>query len=347
MLRVALVVAIIGVLIIGYGYNEMLLSGVAKESPQTISCYDLARNGYGDNAHVTITNFDMHPAGYMYNTKGSRWVDATAPIVPYHEGYEDFLYLDMLGFVAVDEQAQEAYAKRTDISEEERLGAYDWSSTSFKVALKFTGIVSESRVENVIANPEVTGLVINEIDGLSSGEASFMKKQYPNINPRDVLLIEIGRKPSGSGTYLGAMLLGVLVIGAAIVMFVAGQNAKKRQDEADAMSRRRRGRGGDRGGRSGRPGGTRRLSGTRTVGPPPAAAPGYPPQPGYPPHQPGYPPHQPGYPPQQHGYPQPHYPQQPGYPPQAGYPQQPPPQHGYPPQQPPPGYPPQQRPCRR
>lgn len=64
--RLKLIMVVAGAVLVLYGYEEWRLSGEVKAEPQTISCAALTRDGYGDDAHVRLTDFLVSPSSFVY-----------------------------------------------------------------------------------------------------------------------------------------------------------------------------------------------------------------------------------------------------------------------------------------
>jgi hypothetical protein len=58
---------------------------------------------------------------------------------------------------------------------------------------------------------EITGLIVNEIEGVSSEDQALIRSRYPNIDFTKVLILEEGRSPSSGFKSFGMMGGGVIL----------------------------------------------------------------------------------------------------------------------------------------
>jgi hypothetical protein len=118
------------------------------------------------------------------------------------------------------------------------------------VPKKFVILVKTRRFKTVDDIPlvffrkenSIRGLVINEITSLTREEKNMIKEDFPDINFKDILILEEGRTPVSSETSLGAMVCGgsccvvssVAAVGGVVMIVVGwasgGKKTKKRKN---------------------------------------------------------------------------------------------------------------------
>ena len=184
-----------GIALAWYGYKELRLSGEAKAEPQTITCEALGRDGYGDNAHVKMTDFLLSSAGYVYEEKkGGGWETVWIPVVPLNGPYAEMLR-------GLPEDA-EAPAPKT-----------------FHVILQTSHASNAKRLGVIAGEDDVRGVVINEIDSLDSETRKLLRQSYPGIDLEKCWIVEHKRKTKGAGISLLLLVLGLGLAGGAGFLF--------------------------------------------------------------------------------------------------------------------------------
>jgi len=190
-----------GAVLAFYGFKEWRLSGEVKSAPQTITCEALARDGYGDNAHVRLTEFLVSPASYVYEEGKGGWKKVWLPLVPLNGPYAEQLR-------ALPEDA-EIPAPR-----------------SFGVILQTDEVSNEDKLGALAERDVVEGVVINEIDSLDSETKKLLNQAYPGIDLEKCWILEHNRKTKGMASSLLFLLLGLGIAGAGLYLFVQGGRGK-------------------------------------------------------------------------------------------------------------------------
>jgi hypothetical protein len=208
-MRFAIAIMVIGGVVAFLGFQEWQLASVAKADPQTISCADLSEKGYGDNAHVRLTNFIMSPGTYVYKADAKApskpWETVWVPLVP--EGGE---YHQMVEKI-VKEKGENA-----DIP----------MPTNIRVILKSKKIANETSLGSAMEAPEIDGIVVNKIESLGSKEKDILKSSYAGIDFDKCWIVEHARTPAGTPQIMGMMgggLAAVVIPG----LFLLGALRKK------------------------------------------------------------------------------------------------------------------------
>jgi hypothetical protein len=195
MFRIIIILVVAGGALIFFGYQELRLSRVAKETPQTIPCADLAARGPGDNAHITLTDFDLG-ANYVYEGRSetSSWTKAFVPAIP-----------------RVKNLAEALQAK---------------SSPQIKVIIKSSKVRSKSDMDSLALTSTIQGLVTNEIESLGRDERKLLKESYPAVDFDKVWILDHGRQPAGTGKVFAFLGGGTALAAAAIGLFIVRRKSQ-------------------------------------------------------------------------------------------------------------------------
>ena len=187
---------------VGYlGWKEYKLSGEVKKEPQTITCADLAKNGYGDNAHVRVTEFTVATSEFVYKEKGhgKEWSEVWLPVVPVDGEYARRI-------AALPEDAEEIPPAK-----------------SFGVILQSEHVTGLEGLSVFDEMPALLGVVINEVDSLDRDTKKLLAESYPSVDLDTCWILEHDRKVSGAGRGMGFLGLGVVLVGLAVFLFVRGK----------------------------------------------------------------------------------------------------------------------------
>jgi hypothetical protein len=190
MFRLGIFLAIVGG-VVGYlGFQEWRLSAGAKDKPQEISLKDLIAKGPGDNAHIVLKDVLLCENIVYESKKNSQtWTKVWVPIVP-RGGAPDKINLN---------------------------------PSSFGAILMCSTVRDQADLGKLAQNPNLKGMVINEIQSLGAEEKKLLKQKYPDTDFDKCWIFEPDRQPAGMGKiglFLGGgglLLLGGL--GAMIASF--------------------------------------------------------------------------------------------------------------------------------
>lgn len=192
-----LIVAAVGGAGLYYGSLQLELSKYAKPEPQHLSLAELAADGYGDNAHVVVSDFFF---GWNHViTYGRRGlVEAIyVPAVPLYGDYHEraMALIDAAGDGPVD---VDALAPPQQID----------------VIVKLTDAHDADDVNEVGMLDDLPGVVINEIEELSSDQQEVLREVYPGLDFSECLILEYDRPAST------AMQATLFMVGGAIVLLI-------------------------------------------------------------------------------------------------------------------------------
>jgi hypothetical protein len=203
--KLILVAIIFGVISGVFGVQEMRLSRTAKAEPQAITCDKLITAGFGDNAHITLSEFVVSPA-YIYRTKkrSSEWQTVWVPLLPVNAETEEYI-----------EKAIEAQKDGKPLP----------IPTNIRVLLESNDVASESAVDLLGNEVSLNGTVVNAISGLGTKEKEMLQQSYPSANLDNIVIIDHNRKPKGTLFSLGLIGLGVLLVGGGIGAFFIGNKS--------------------------------------------------------------------------------------------------------------------------
>ncbi|MEM9347234.1 MAG: hypothetical protein AAGB26_11525 [Planctomycetota bacterium] len=216
MIRFAIALLVGGAILTFYGFNQHKLASASETEPQKMTAAELAANGPGENAHVTITDayiLDSYSA-YYYEDKPTVYEKVWIPAVAMDDPY-------VAKIDALVAEAEERNPNNPDFSAAMDL-AYP---TDIKIVIRSKELTSEGKVNNFLQETEVTGLVMNEIEKLDGEEFRELKKLYPSLDTNNIYLIEHNRKPRGTGTTMLMMVGGVLLMLAGPGLFVLGRGS--------------------------------------------------------------------------------------------------------------------------
>lgn len=214
-MRFKFVLLILGAVLAYFGYQEMVLAGVAKPEPQEISCKDLIANGYGDNAHVRISDFWLCDFAYVYEEKGGDWENVWVPVMSLEDDYYKTLLATAAGGIV-----PENYPNPENIS----------------MVFKSSHIRSDAHLTTVGEADTLQGMIVNDVESLGSEERKILVDSYPKADFDKVLILEHRRKPSGSGAVFGMLGGGVALILLGGGLLVAGMRKDKVPPPASAAA---------------------------------------------------------------------------------------------------------------
>jgi hypothetical protein len=184
--RLVIAMLVIGVMLIVYGFKEWRLASASGSTPQTITCAQLEANGYGNNAYIRLTGFKVS-GHFVYNKRSDDyWTVVWLPIV----------------------------------SVKSPLPAADGSGPTgpVKVIIKSNKIHNHAEAEAFAINTSIEGMVINQIESISSKETELLRHSYPTTDFDKCWIVEEGREPAGAGKYMAFFGGGALLVLAGLGM---------------------------------------------------------------------------------------------------------------------------------
>ncbi|QQE10271.1 hypothetical protein JD969_12240 [Planctomycetota bacterium] len=205
MFRITLAAIIIGVVLCFFGVKEVRLASVANTKPQTITAEDLINNGYGENAHITLTDFVVIGESSLFEYKEDNkdhYTRIWAPLVPINHPYN----------IALHDAG----------NDEEKIKAVK-APTNVDIVLLSKSIHTDNQFRNMAYAESVSGLIVNDVDSLGSDELKHLKRDLRDTDLSKVLILEHNRKPSGIGMIAGYLggggALTLVGLGMAFVSF--------------------------------------------------------------------------------------------------------------------------------
>ncbi|MFK7790208.1 MAG: hypothetical protein AB8C95_12045 [Phycisphaeraceae bacterium] len=202
MIRFSIVLVVLGGILTFFGYNENKLASSAQAEPQTMTVAELAANGIGDNANISLTDFwllDSQSVVEYPEDDESKYNKIWAPVIPAGDPFiEEYMNSD-------PNQAPPSY------------------TGSVAVILYSKDINNDDEFYDTITEGAVQGLIINEIDQISGEELQLLQQGVPGINADTVLVLEHNRQPKSTGITLLMMVGGVVLILAGPALFFLGR----------------------------------------------------------------------------------------------------------------------------
>jgi hypothetical protein len=183
-----------------WGGEEALLASGASDTPQDITCADLAANGPGNNAHVRVTDFKSMSNFIYRKSANGDWDTVWLPIIPPNA-------------VVVPK------GKRLIHSESKAVSKDIVDSSVIHVLIKTHTVHSQGDVESAMNRDSVEGLVINKIEHLNEKERELLRNAYPLMDVDTVCIVEEGRQPNGGTGMLGLIGGIALILGGLVLIF--------------------------------------------------------------------------------------------------------------------------------
>lgn len=176
---------IFGLTLILFGGHEIALWRVARDKPQTMTCEQLGRDGPGDNAHIALERFLLLVNAFVYEERGGRWTVAWVPALPAGGG--------------APAEGPAGEAPERDV----------------RVLIKMPRARSMADVVHTSQQPQLVGMVVDEIEELGPAEQATLERHYPGVDFDRVHIFELGRKPAGI-----AQIVASVVVGSALILFM-------------------------------------------------------------------------------------------------------------------------------
>ena len=197
--------ALIGGGVLAYmGFNQFRLANKVGSEPADVTLDELAA-GEADNAHVTLTDF-FAPGDYIsLDDKSGLHETVWLPVVGFDSNYMRSIHaqLDANGgdFGTVMQPAV--------------------AGSEVRVVIKSTDCRGATDVGRLAEREFLTGVVVNDIEGLDGETKKLLREAYPGMDVDDVLIVHADRGLPSAGGALGMMAGGVGLTGAGAVGAVA------------------------------------------------------------------------------------------------------------------------------
>lgn len=212
MRRLRLVMLLGGLALAFYGFQEFRLSGTAKAEPQEITCDELARNGYGDNAHVRLGNWFFAPSTFVYekSKRSEEWNHVFVPLLPLDGDYAQSLR-------ELPEGTSPPAPKR------------------FGVILKSSEVSNNTELNALGEAETLEGVVINKIDSLDRKTKDLLSRSYPEVDFDACWILEHERKVKGPAIGLLIVLAGLAAMGGGGFLMFKDRAAKAAAKRTNAQ----------------------------------------------------------------------------------------------------------------
>ena len=215
-----------------HGFKEYRVGSGAKAEPDAVVLADLEKGIQSiDNNHITVGEHVAFYGAALYEYKKSKYASGgPKPTSKVNHAYYPIISAEHPFMQALGSLAEE-YGGLENVPEGTALPAID----------QFSILVKTSRFKTINSIPDgleeeknVQGLIINRIKSLDSKEVKLIKQSFPNLNLKQVLILDQGRKPT---SVIGALaiIFGGLVLAFGSVAWLFSGGGKK-----PAPARRRR-----------------------------------------------------------------------------------------------------------
>ncbi len=161
-----------------FGFNHFRLAGKVEQVPAQVTVTELCAGGV-DNAHVTISDFYPTPDYVAEENKTGQMKTVWQPVV------------------CGDDYMNDNYS-------------------NVQLVLKTTSCRSQGELVRLLEQHTVTGVVVNEIEGLDSETKKLLRESYPNMDTDNVLIVDADRALPSKSAGLGMMVGGVGLTGAGV-----------------------------------------------------------------------------------------------------------------------------------
>ena len=188
---VLVVMAVIGLFVGlgvgGAGCTQYRQAVRTKPEPQSMTLAELAKDGFGDNAHVVLTDFELLLDETVYETEGlsTTWEKVWIPMVP----------------AGLDEQP-----------------------SSISVLLESTDVKGEQGLVALAEVEKIQG-VVDVLYGLGSEERELFEESFPEANLDDCLVVtqvELGHRELPATFWLVLMVVGFSILFVSLCILAYG-----------------------------------------------------------------------------------------------------------------------------
>jgi hypothetical protein len=194
--RIAIVLFVLGVVLLVYGFYEWRLSAGASARPEEVALRDLIARGPDGNPNIILKDFEVIDANFVIeqDEKGgpnSPWTKVWMPVVP-------------AGTVPPGQP-----------------GALPFNPPQPQLPGRIQALIYSTRIRNEAdvqtrcKVPKLRAMVINRIQSLGSEEKKHLQEGYPGTDFDKCLIIQEGREPSGAGFL-------ALLFGGGVLLLLAG-----------------------------------------------------------------------------------------------------------------------------
>lgn len=180
-----------GAVLVFMSLNEAKQSSAGEKEPQEITCAKLVNEGYGNNAHVRMTDFYLCEHEYVYEEK-IQWTEAWIPAVPRGSS----IHRAMLA------RAEGPSVAPMPLGQE------------IRIIVLLPGARSERDVEQAAKRETIQGLIIRSLQLIDTKKERLLEESYPGLSFEDCMILVEGRQPASRGKTIaltgGGMVLVVV-----------------------------------------------------------------------------------------------------------------------------------------
>lgn len=192
MMRILLALVIGGGFLVFLGVQEMRLASGCKAEPQTITYADLASKGFGDNAHVILSDFLSPPSDFVYEEKGGKYSKVWLPVVSLTGPYAERLMEQALINPSPNNLPRP-------------------SAKEIRVIVMSEELENDAQIEALMKGDTIQGVITNKIASISGEERKLLQESYPGVDFDTTYILEHARTPASSGKSFGMMGGGALL----------------------------------------------------------------------------------------------------------------------------------------
>ncbi len=192
MLKTGIWMIVGGGLLIAIALNEAKQSSAGKKEPQEITCAELVDEGFGDNAHVRMTDFYLCEDEYVYEEK-ILWTGAWVPAVPRGSSIHETMLARAEG----------------------RSAPPALPGQEIRIIVSLPEARSEKDVERAAKSEHIQGLIIRPQQLIDRKNERLLEESYPGLDFKECMILVKGRRPSSrtktislTGSGIALMVIG-------------------------------------------------------------------------------------------------------------------------------------------
>jgi hypothetical protein len=217
MFRLKLAMAIIGGVMVFYGFQEYRVSSGSSSTAESVNLAELEGGTELDNTYIKVGPHLAFYDGSIYVYESSEYSNGEpGPSSKVNYTYYPIISLEHSFNVGLDEIA-EKYGDNVP----ENVKIPDLNTFSILVKTKRFSTIG-AIPDYIEKELDIRGLVINRIHSLKSDEKRLINETFPTIDTNKILILEEGRRPSSFVFWGGLILGGLALIVVGLGWLVAG-----------------------------------------------------------------------------------------------------------------------------
>jgi len=232
LLRLWIAIFVGGAVLIYYGVREARLASGASKDPVSVELSALEKGGALTDTHIVVgKHLRLFPAA-IFSYQG------TGEPQPHHS--VDYTYYPVISpehpFLVELARLEQKFGDLDKLPDDQ------WPELkSFRMLVKTTAFSTVGMIPgDIVPGERVQGLVINSVDSLDSEERGLLLQSFPGMNLDNVIIVEMGRKPSSAAGAGALVLLGVLLCASGVVIpLTIHKKEKQREVKANVAHRGR------------------------------------------------------------------------------------------------------------